>query len=169
MAANANPIVKIAGIIALVVGIIFVGAGATTWGMVTSQLSAENITVPKDADMLAGKKVGGPFTAYAQAQIINKHALAGANGLTYAELGAKAREAEEAGDTAAAEQFTEQRVTAMNGSFLRASLFTSVLAYGVSALVIGLGLLQILSGLAFLKLAKRDEVYVRDEAVARGV
>lgn len=156
MAASANPFVRIAGIVTLVLGIIFVGAGATTWGMVTSQLTAEKITVPKDADMFAGKEVKGPFTAYAQAQVINKHALKGANGLTYAELGAKAKEAEAAGDKAAAEDFTKQRTTAMNGSFLRASLFTSVLAYGVSALVIGLGLLQILTGLVFMRLAKRD-------------
>ena len=29
----------------------------------------------------------------------------------------------------------------MNGSFLRASLFSSVIAYGVAALVVGLGLI----------------------------
>ena len=158
MANTANPLVRITGIIALVIGIVFVGAGATTWAVVTRQLSAENITVPDDADMLAGKKVKGPFTAYAQAQIINKHALAGAEGMTYAQLGAKAKEAEAAGDTQQAETYQEMRVTAMNGSFLRASLFTSVVAYGVSALVVGLGVLQILAGLSFMKLARREVV-----------
>ena len=37
----------------------------------------------------------------------------------------------------------------MNGSFLRASLFSSVIAYGVSALVMGLGLIIGLMGWAF--------------------
>lgn len=157
MANSANPLVRIAGIVSLVFGIIFVAAGATTWGMVTSQLSAENITVPDDASMMAGKKVQGPLTAYAQADIINQHALKASDGLTYAELGAKATEAKEAGDEDLAEEYTQQRVTAMNGSFLRASLFTSVLAYGVSALVIGLGALQILTGIAFMKLGGRKE------------
>ena len=36
----------------------------------------------------------------------------------------------------------------MNGSFLRASLFTSVVAFGVSLLVVGLGILFILVGVA---------------------
>ncbi|MDO5724006.1 MAG: hypothetical protein Q4P33_06370 [Flaviflexus sp.] len=155
MANSANPLVRTVGIVLMVFGIIFVAAGATTWGMVTSQLSDENITVPDDASMMAGKKVSGPLTAYAQADIINQHALKASDGLTYAELGVKATEAKEAGDEALAEEYTQQRVTAMNGSFLRASLFTSVLAYGVSALVIGLGILQFLAGLAFNKLASR--------------
>jgi hypothetical protein len=42
----------------------------------------------------------------------------------------------------------------MTASFLRASLFTSVTAFGVAALVMGLGLLFILVGLAFLGVAK---------------
>lgn len=156
MANSANPLVRTVGIVLMVFGIIFIAAGATTWGMVTSQLSDENITVPDDASMMAGKKVRGPLTAYAQADIINQHALRAADGLTYAELGAKATEAKEAGDEELAEEYTQQRVTSMNGSFLRASLFTSVLAYGVSALVIGLGVLQLLTGLAFSKLARRS-------------
>ena len=41
----------------------------------------------------------------------------------------------------------------MNGSFLRASLFTSVLAFGVSAMAMGLGFVQVLLGLSMRKLA----------------
>lgn len=155
MVKKASPIVRIAGIVSLILGVIFVVAGGTTWAMVTHQLKAENITVPADSDMFAGKPVAGPFTAYAQAQTINKHALKLSEGLTYAELGAKATEAKEAGDEEAAEHYTQVRTTAMNGSFLRASLFTSVVAYGVSALVIGLGLLQILAGFAFIRLDRK--------------
>ena len=43
------------------------------------------------------------------------------------------------------------RSTTMNGSFLRASLFTSVISFGVAALVMGLGLLFALLGVALLK------------------
>ena len=42
----------------------------------------------------------------------------------------------------------------MNGSFLRASLFTSVLAFGVSAMAMGLGLVQVLGGLALTKVGR---------------
>jgi len=41
----------------------------------------------------------------------------------------------------------------MNGSFLRASLFTSVVAYGVAALVMGLGVLFALLGFALRKVS----------------
>lgn len=143
---------KIAGIVSIVAGIVMIVAGALTWGTVSSQLAAENITVPGDSTFMggayAGKTVSGPVTAYAQAEIINVHSLAGADGKTYAELGALAREAKEAGDTEAAEAYTAQRTTAMNGSFLRASLFTSVVSYGVAALVIGLGFLFAVIGWA---------------------
>ena len=54
--------------------------------------------------LIAGKPVTGPLSAYAQADIINHHALAGTDGKTYAELGALARQAEDSGDTAAAEE-----------------------------------------------------------------
>lgn len=135
----------------------------------------ENITVAGDADNFAGKQVAGPFTAFAQAEIIDKHALAGSNGLTYAELGDLQREAsakveELAGqglgegdaeyDAAAAElaEISQQRTTVMNGSFLRASLFTSVVSFGVSVLVMGTGVLFAIVGFALVKLSSGPNV-----------
>ena len=41
----------------------------------------------------------------------------------------------------------------MNGSFLRASLFTSVLSYGVCLFAIGVGVTLIIFGWAFTKVA----------------
>ena len=43
----------------------------------------------------------------------------------------------------------------MTASFLRASLFTSVVVFGVAALVAGLGVLFVLLGLALLGIVKR--------------
>ena len=145
---------RITGIIAIIAGIIFIIAGGVTWGMISSQLADKNITVSGDSPMLAGDEVNGPFSAYAQAQIINTHSLAATDGKTYAELGALVGAAEDAGDTALAEELQEQRTSVMNASFLRASLFTSVVAYGVAALVIGLGALLILVGWAFTSLSR---------------
>ncbi|MBB1509012.1 aromatic ring-opening dioxygenase LigA [Tessaracoccus sp. MC1756] len=143
---------KLVGILSIIAGVVLIVAGAVTWTQVSSQLKAENITVPGDSTFMngayAGKEVTGPLSAFAQADTINMHALAGSEGKTYAELGSLAREAEAAGDTAAAEEFNKQRNTVMNGSFLRASLFTSVVAFGVAALVIGLGILFALIGWA---------------------
>ncbi len=145
---------RLVAILCIIFGLVAIGGGVTTWAMVTTQLSAENITVPKDSPLVPGAKVQDPISAYAQAEIINHHALAASGGKTYAELGAMIAEAKAAGDTAKADELTVARTTMMNASFLRASLFTSVLAYGVSLLVIGLGVMFLFLGWAFGSLAK---------------
>ena len=129
---------KIVALVLMVLGALMVVAGATTYSMVSSQLQAERITVSQDSDKYDGEAVAGPFTAYQEAKMIEKHALAATNGKTYAEL----------------DREDPLRGTAMNGSFLRASLFTSVVSFGVSALVMGVGLMFFLSGLATRSLVK---------------
>ena len=151
-----NPTVKLIGLLTIIAGAIMIIAGGVTWGAVTSQLKDEAITVSAVTEeapgALAGKTVAGPFTAYAQANAIKHHALTGANGRTYAQIGddikaAKATltadgvsDADQAKD-ADVMKLTAARTSAMNGSFLRTALFSSVIAYGVAALVIGLGVL----------------------------
>lgn len=120
------------GLVVIVAGVIFAVAGVVTWFVVADQLAAENITVSEDAEFLAGSDVTGPFAAYAQAQVINQHALDATGGKTYAEL----------------ERDDPARETAMQASFLRSSLFTSVVAFGVAALATVLGILLVLIGWA---------------------
>ena len=162
---NLKPL-KTAGLVSLVMGILFVLTGGIVWGVITSQLAAERITTPKDA-FIAGAPVNNPLTALAQADIINKHALAGSNGMTYAELGAEATKAREAGDTAKAEELTTQRTSVMNGSFLRASLFTSVLSYGVCLFAIGVGLTLIILGWALNKVSSQTVPVVAGNGATR--
>ena len=73
-----------------------------------------------------------------QADIINHHALEASGGATYAELA----------------QDDPVRDTVMNASFLRASLFTSVVAFGICVLVIGLGIVLGVIGGALRKLGR---------------
>ncbi|MEO5609356.1 MAG: aromatic ring-opening dioxygenase LigA [Ornithinibacter sp.] len=136
-ATDGTGFVKIAGWIVAAIGAVMLVAGGGTWLLVQNQLSAENITVTQDARWFAGDQVNGPFTAYSQADIINTHALEGSGGKTYAEL----------------DRDDPARASVMNGSFLRASLFTSVLAFGVSFMAMGLGLVQMLLGLSMTKVA----------------
>ncbi|MEO8519150.1 MAG: aromatic ring-opening dioxygenase LigA [Dermatophilaceae bacterium] len=164
-----NRSVRFIGLLTIMAGILMIVAGGVTWALVTSQLKAENITVAavtdKDPGPLAGKPVAGPFTAYAQANAINHHALEGANNRTYAEIGAdaKALKAKLAASGLSKDEIAKNpdvlalaatRDSTMNGSFLRASLFTSVVAFGVAALVIGLGVLFAALGFALRKVAK---------------
>jgi len=154
MAKSSSGPAKLVGILSIIFGIVALVGGIATWATVTSQLAAENITVPADSPLVPGAKVQDPISAYAQAEIINHHALESSGGKTYAQLGAEITKARTAGDTAAVEELTAKRTTMMNASFLRASLFTSVLAYGVSLLVIGLGVMFLLLGWALMSLAR---------------
>lgn len=173
---------KFIGILSIVAGLVMVIAGIVTWNIVTAQLKDERIVVPADAAKVmginvAGKNVEGPFTAFGQAETIKKHALAGAEGKTYAELGAdqaKARadlkaattEAEKEAAQTALDKATQQRNTSMNGAFLRSSLFSSVITYGVAALVVGLGLMFGLIGWALYSLKPTEERAVATVAPA---
>ena len=166
--ATSNKPVKFIALFTVIAGILMIIAGGVTWGLVQSQLKDEHITVaavtPENPGRLAGKAVAGPFTAYAQASAIEHHALDGANGKTYAQLGAdltalkdklKASGASDTdiADNAEVKALTATRASTMNGSFLRASLFTSVVAFGVAALVIGIGVLFVLLGYALMKVS----------------
>ena len=130
--------VAVIGLLLVIFGAILAVAGVGTWIVVTNQLSAENITVAEDADMFAGQPVNNPWTAYAQAQVINKHALEASGGKTYAEL----------------PRDDPKRQTVMTASFLRASLFTSVVAYGVALMAVALGVGFILVGWALRRVAR---------------
>lgn len=124
--------------IVAVIGIIMIVAGAATYYLVHDQLKDARITVADDADFLAGDLVDGPFSAFAQAQVIEKHALEATDGLTYAEL----------------ERDDPRREVAMSASFLRASLFTSVVAFGVATMAMGVGLCLVLIAMALNSASK---------------
>ena len=141
--------VKFVGILGIIAGIVMIVLGTIAYVGVSRELAAEKIVVSDDAAMFAGQDVTGPFTAYAQAEVIQKHALKSSGGKTYAQL----------------EQDDPARQTMMTASFLRASLFTSVVAFGVSALVIGLGVMFILFGWAMHRLASAP-VVVRSATAA---
>src|SRR6186997_885670 len=123
---------KIVAIINIAAGALMIVLGVASYYVVHRELADEHITVSEDADNLAGKSVEGPFTAYSQAMVIKEHALDIGGGKTYAQL----------------PQDDPTRESVMTASFLRASLFTSVVAFGVAALVVGLGVLFVLVGLA---------------------
>ncbi|ADG75435.1 conserved hypothetical protein [Cellulomonas flavigena DSM 20109] len=142
---------KVLAIIVLAFGGLFAVSGAATWMLVAGNLAAEKVTVADDAAAFAGELVDTPWEAWAQADIINKHALEGSGGKTYAEL----------------DREDPARATVMNGSFLRASLFTSVLAFGVSLLVFGLGVVCIVAGEALRRIAVRLDAPVAAKPVVQ--
>jgi hypothetical protein len=131
--------VRTLGMLVIIAGVILIVSGIVTWFLVRSELSDEQITVSDDASFLAGSHVDDPLSAYFEAHAIKAQALAATEGTTFAEL----------------PQDDPARQTVVIASFLRATLFTSVVAFGVSALSVGLGIVLILIGFS-LRMIVRD-------------
>jgi hypothetical protein len=128
---------KTASVASIVLGVLMVIGGIATWIVVASTLSDQNIVTSDDA-CLAGRSVVDPFTAYCEAKVIETHTLEATGGLTYAEL----------------DREDPLRETALTSSFLQSSLFTSVVAFGVAAMAVGMGLIFILIGLGIRDVAQ---------------
>lgn len=129
---------KTASVASIVLGVLLILGGAATWIVVSTTLGDQQITTSGDA-CLPNRDVTGPFTAYCQADIIEQHTLDTTDGLYYAEL----------------ERDDPRRETALTSSFLQASLFTSILAFGVAAMAAGMGLLFVLIGLGIRDVDRR--------------
>lgn len=130
---------RVLAILVMAAGLILAATGIFTWFNVKHHLGDEQITVSSDANHFVGQTVDGPFTAYEQALTIKHHELDATGGKTYAQL----------------ERDDPLRTTAMNASFLRASLYTSVVAFGVSAMAAGVGVVLILIGWALYRISDR--------------
>jgi hypothetical protein len=130
--------VPLLGLLVIIAGAVLSVAGVITYTIVSTTLSEQNITVSDDAAYFAGQHVSQPWEAYAEAMVIADHASEMAGGRTYAEL----------------PRDDPERESVMNASFLQASLFTSVVAFGVAALTAGLGLLLVLIGYSLRRLAR---------------
>lgn len=132
---------RTAYISSMVIGLVLILGGVTTWILVSSTLADQNIVVADDASCLAGDDVNGPFSAYCEAQVIEKHALDATGGLTYAEL----------------DREDPLRQVAQSAAFLQSSLFTSVVAFGVAGMAALAGVLFILIGLGMKDVGERTE------------
>ena len=124
------------GLLVIIAGAILIAAGIATYVTVSSTLADQEITVSADAAHFGGQHVTQPWQAYAQASVIGEHANEIAGGRTYAEL----------------PQDDPNRQTVMTASFLQASLFTSVVAFGVAVLAAALGIVFVLVGVALRRL-----------------
>ncbi len=129
---------RTASVAAIVLGVLLVIGGIVTWVVVSNTLAEQKIVTSDDA-CLPGRTVQDPFTAYCQAQVIQKHTLDITGGLTYAEL----------------DREDPLREVAMDSAFLQSSLFTSIVAFGVAAIGVGMGVVFVLIGLGIRDVAER--------------
>ena len=151
---------KLFPIALMILGLVFVGAGGYTVfrgfdakDQVRDELIAQNIVTPDDAS-IPGVQVKGPKTAQSMADIIQVHATETTDGRSYSEIGRFL--AVGGGDTNNADEAVKDdagkpvanpvRNTAFQAATLRTSLYTSIMAWNVADLVIGLGLMIIVLG-----------------------
>jgi hypothetical protein len=156
-------------ILLMVLGLVFLGAGTYTVyrgfdakDQVKHELVAQDIQTTPDAQELVGiapgLQVNSAHRAQKMAQIIDHHSLESSGGLTYSQMGRFAvAGGDPAGtnDEAAALKGADGkpianplRNTLFQASALRTSLYTSVMAFNVADLVVGLGLMILVLGFA---------------------
>ncbi len=147
------------GGLAIAAGSVLLAAGAGAWLTVTKQLRDEKITVPGNAPLLAGKRVQDPATAYVEALVIKGNAERGAGGRTFADISVALRDVDGSSEEAA--ELRKQSVALSTAASLRTSLMTSVLAYGVSALVGGLGAFFVIAGAQLRRAEEKETTALR--------
>ena len=144
-------LVLIMGIIFAIAGLFTIGAGIYVRSFIGNQLAAQNIVTTDDAS-IPNTPVTNIPTALSMAEIIQEHADARTNGLSYAEMG---RFAVESGDPAGTSN-PEMALLDANGNpvsngarntqLTAAGLVTSL---SLSAMAIGLSYGAMLLGIAF--------------------
>jgi hypothetical protein len=147
--------VALAGLIMILGGAFALGKGSDAKQQVRDKLVAQKIVTPDDASR-PGQVVDDATTAQSMAEVIDKHAREAAGGQTYAEIG---RFLDASGNPTSDEEKAAKNPTtgrpvenpirnvAFQASTLQTSLYTSVMAFNVADLVMGLGLAFIALGL----------------------
>lgn len=145
-------------------GIAFTGGGAyavdrglDAKAQVRAELRAQNIVTPADA-AIPNAPVRDVRTATAMADVVDHHARKATGGLSFAEMGRfAARSGDRAGTSVEAEAVrgadgqpvrNPLRTVAFESSAVRTGLFTTVMAFNVADLVVGLGAMTLALGVA---------------------
>jgi hypothetical protein len=144
------------GILFAVMGLITVGAGIYINSFIGQQLADQNITTPDDAS-IPNEQVDDIPTALSMAAIIQEHAAARSNGLSYAEMGRFAVESGDPAGTSNADEALKDtngnpvpnsaRDTQLTAAGLVTSLSLSAMAIGTSYGAIALGIAFALLGI----------------------
>jgi hypothetical protein len=144
-------VVMVIGVAIVIAGLVAAGAGVYIQSFVVQQLAAQNITTPEDAS-IPNAPVNSIATALSMADIIQHHAAASGDGLTYAQMG---RFAVEDGNPAGTNNRDEALLDAAGNPVSNQARNTQLTAAGLvtslslSAMAIGLGYGAIALGIGF--------------------
>lgn len=135
-----NKRARLFGTLLLVLGAIMIVGGIGAWGAVAQGLAQENVNVTDTAPAFVGERVDAPWEAWAQSEAIRTDLEQMTDGRTYAEI----------------DREDPLRPSVATGTFLRASLMTSVIGFGVALTVVGVGVGFVIGGLGLRSLARRQ-------------
>jgi hypothetical protein len=149
-----------AGILALAVGFGSMAGGIFGAWYTWDQAVAQDVVTPDDA-AIAETPVRGPFTMWAQADIITHHQLESTEGLYYAQMDRTVPQLDENGEVVLDENGepvmvpNEARASWLNATTLTTTLGLGIVSYALSVFAIVTGLTLMLTGFVFLHIRKR--------------
>ncbi|HET7846940.1 MAG TPA: hypothetical protein VFL72_05560 [Acidimicrobiia bacterium] len=149
-----------AGILAMVLGFGSMAGGIFGVWYTYDHAVAQDVTTPDDA-VIPETPVRGPFTMWAQADIITHHQLENTDGLYYAQMERTVPQVDENGEAVLDENGeavmvpNEARASWLTATTLTTALGLGMLSYGLSALAIATGVTLMLTGFVFLYIRKR--------------
>jgi hypothetical protein len=144
----------IASILTLVVGFGSVAGGIFGAWYTWDQAVAQDVVTSEDA-VIPDTPVRGPFTMWAQADVINHHQLERTEGLYYAQMDRQVPMVDENGAVVLDENGdtvmipNEARASWLDATTLTTTLGLGIVSYALSIFAIVVGITLIVSGLAF--------------------
>lgn len=155
-----SALLLVAGIVALAVGIGALAGGVFGAWYTWDQAAVQNITTPDDA-VIPETAVRGPFTMWAQADIITHHQLDRTGGLYYSEMPRQVAQLDDAGSPvldANGEPVmvpNADRASWLDATTLTTALSLGIVSYALSAMAIVIGVTLALVGYVFLRIRRR--------------
>jgi hypothetical protein len=133
-----NRMFAVVALVAIVVGLGSVLGGLGGMVYTWNNAAVENINTPADA-RIAETPVRGPFTMWAQADIITTHQLNRTEGLRYAEMPQRIPQLDEAGNPVIGDDGNPVLIAnAARASWINATALTTVLNLGIMAYMLSL-------------------------------
>lgn len=150
----------VAGILALAVGFGAMAGGVFGAWYTWDQAVAQDVVTPDDA-AIPETPVRGPFTMWAQADIITHHQLDGTDGLYYAQMDRMVPDVDENGEAVLDENGeavmvpNEARASWLNATTLTTALSLGIVSYALAAFAFVTGLTLAAVGFVFLRIRKK--------------
>jgi hypothetical protein len=150
----------IAAIVALTVGFGSMAGGMFGIWYTYDQAVAQDVTTPDDA-AIPETAVRGPFTMWAQADIITHHQLERTEGLYYSQMDREVAQVDENGAVVLDENGepvmipNAARASWLDATTLTTALSLGILSYALSGFAVAVGLTLAFVGFVFLKIRSR--------------